>query len=172
MRSRRTAFLSIVVAAGILLVGCASTSTPEPTATAPTEAVVESSLSAPAAAGDRVGADGLALEVWSSTVPDESAAAALGDPESGSQWVTVNVAQWVTDEGLSDVDVAPVLRSTGDDSFTGAAVSPRSVEVPMTPEKSYTFVWSFQVPEALVDASSLVLCVSDGDSGCSAIAAG
>ncbi len=58
--------------------------------------------------------------MWSSTVPDESAAATLGDPEAGSQWVTVNVAQWVTDEGLSDVDVAPVLHSTADESFTAA----------------------------------------------------
>jgi hypothetical protein len=42
----------------------------------------------------------------------------------------------------------------------------------MTPEKSYTFAWSFQVPEDLVDAGSLVLCVGEGDAGCSAIAAG
>ena len=172
MRSRATVFLSLAAVTGILLPGCASTSTPEPTTTAATEDVVESSLEQPAAAGDRVGAEGLALEVWSSTVPDEGAAATLDEPEAGSQWVTVNVAQWVTDDGLSDVDVAPVLRSTADDTFTGAAVSQRAVEVPMTPEKSYTFVWSFQVPEALVDAGSLVLCVGEGDAGCSAIATG
>jgi hypothetical protein len=172
MRSRDAGFLSIATVAALLLVGCTQTSTPEPTTTAATEDIVESSLDQPAVAGERVGADGLALEVWSSTVPDESAAGALGDPEAGSQWVTVNVAQWVSDEGLSDVDVAPVLHSAGDESFTGTAVSPRSVEVPMTPEKSYTFVWSFQVPEALVDGSSLVLCVREGDSGCSAITAG
>lgn len=172
MRARGSLLLSVTAVTGLLLVGCASTSTPEPTDTAPADAVVESSLEQPAPAGERVGDDGLALEVWSSTVPDESAAGVLGDPEAGSQWVTVNVAQWVTDEGLSDVDVAPVLRSTGDESFSGTAVSPRSVEVPMTPEKSYTFVWSFQVPEALVDGGSLVLCVGEGDTGCSEITAG
>ena len=171
MRSRSTALLSIAAVAGLLLAGCASTSS-ETTSTAAAEDIVESTLEAPAAAGERVGADGLALEVWSSTVPDESAAAALEEPAEGSQWVTVNVAQWVTDEGLSDVDVAPVLRSTADESFTAAGESQRSVEVPMTPEKSYTFVWSFQVPEDLVDAASLVLCVGEGDEGCSAIAAG
>ena len=171
MRSRTTALLSIAAVSGLLLAGCASTTTPEPTETVATEAVVESSYAEPAAAGERVGADGLALEVWSSTVPDESAAAAIDEPDAGNQWVTVNVAQWVTDEDLSDVDVAPVLRSTTDESFTAAAVSQRSVEVPMTPEKSYTFVWSFQVPEDLVDAASLLLCVGEGDEGCSAIAA-
>ena len=137
-----------------------------------TEAVVESSVEEPAAPGERVGADGRALEVWSVTVPDESAAATLDEPEAGSQWVTVNVAQWVSEEDLSDVDAAPVLRSTADESFTGEAESQRSVEVPMTPEKSYTFVWSFQVPEELVDAESLVLCVGEGDEGCSALTAG
>src|SRR6478735_574747 len=105
MRSRSSVLLSLAAVAGILLVGCAPNSTPEPTTTAPAEAVVESSLDQPAAAGDRVGADGLALEVWSSAVPDESAASALGDPDAGSQWVTINVAQWVTDEGQSDTDV-------------------------------------------------------------------
>ncbi len=172
MRSRSTALLSITAIGGLLLVGCASPSTPEPSPTAATEDVVESSLEQPAAAGERVGAEGLALEVWSSTVPDESAAAIVGDPDAGSQWVTVNVAQWVTDEGLSDVDVAPVLHSTADESFTGTAVSPRAGEVPMTPEKSYTFVWSFQVPEDLVDGESLVLCVGPGDTGCSALTTG
>jgi outer membrane murein-binding lipoprotein Lpp len=171
MRSRSTALLSIAAAAGLLLAGCASTAEPEPTASSAASKVVESSVTDPAAAGERVGADGNELEVWSSTVPDESAAGTLGDPDAGNQWVTVNVAQWVTDEGQKDVDVAPVLRSTDDESFSAEAVSQRSVEVPMTPEKSYTFTWSFQVPEDLVDPQALVLCVGSGDEGCSSLVA-
>ena len=171
MRSRSTALLSIAAVSGLLLAGCASTADSEPTATSAADSVVESSVTEPAAAGERVGADGNELEVWSSIVPDESAAATLDEPAEGTQWVTVNVAQWVTDEGRSDVDVAPVLRSTDDESFSAEAVSQRAVEVPMTPEKSYTFVWSFQVPEDLVDASTLVLCVGEGDEGCSSLAA-
>jgi len=171
MRSRSTALLSIAAVSGLLLAGCASTAEPEPTATSAASTVVESSITDPAAASERVGADGNALEVWSSTVPDASAAATLEEPEAGNEWVTVTVAQWVTDEGQSDVDVAPVLRSTADESFSAEAVSQRSVEVPMTPAKSYTFVWSYQVPEDLVDASSLVLCVGSGDEGCSSLVA-
>ncbi len=171
MRSRSTALLSIAAVSGLLLAGCASAADSEPTSTSAADAVVESSVTEPAAAGERVGADGNELEVWSSIVPDESAAATLDEPAEGNQWVTVNVAQWVTDEGQSDVDVAPVLRSTDDESFSAEAVSQRAVEVPMTPEKSYTFVWSFQVPEDLVDASSLVLCVGSGDEGCSSLVA-
>ncbi len=171
MRSRNTAILSIAAVSGLLLAGCASTAAPESTPTSAASSVVESSVTEPAAAGERVGADGLELEVWSSTVPDESAAGTLGDPDAGNQWVTVNVAQWVTDEDLTDVDVAPVMRSTTDESFSAEAVSQRSVEVPMTPEKSYTFVWSFQVPEDLVDAEALVVCVGEGDEGCSSLIA-
>jgi len=171
MRSRSTALLSIAAVSGLLLAGCASTADSTPTATSAADAVVESSVAEPAAAGERVGADGNELEVWSSIVPDESAAGTLDEPEAGSQWVTVNVAQWVTEKGQSDVDVAPVLRSTEDESFSADAVSQRSVDVPMTPEKSYTFVWSFQVPEDLVDPSTLVLCVGSGDEGCSSIVA-
>ncbi|HEY9308867.1 MAG TPA: hypothetical protein VIP82_13785 [Microbacterium sp.] len=171
MRSRSTALLSIAAVSGLLLAGCASTAEPEATPTSAASSVVESSVTEPAAAGERVGVDGNELEVWSSIVPDESAAAVLDEPEAGNQWVTVNVAQWVTDEDLSDVDVAPVLRSTEDESFSADAVSQRSVDVPMTPEKSYTFVWSFQVPEALVDAETLVVCVGSGDEGCSSLVA-
>jgi hypothetical protein len=171
MRSRSIAVLSIAAVSGLLLAGCASTAGSEPTPTSASSSVVESSVTKPAAAGERVGADGNELEVWSSIVPDESAAATLDEPEAGNQWVTINVAQWVTDKGQSDVDVAPVLRSTADESFSADAVSQRSVDVPMTPEKSYTFVWSFQVPEDLVDAETLVVCVGSGDEGCSSIAA-
>jgi len=171
MRSRSTALLSIAAVSGLLLAGCASTADSEPTSTSAPDAVVESSVAEPAAAGERVGADGNELEVWSSIVPDESAAATLDEPAEGNQWVTVNVAQWVTDDGQSDVDVAPVLRSTTDESFSADAVSQRSVDVPMTPEKSYTFVWSFQVPEDLVDAETLVVCVGSGDEGCSSLVA-
>ena len=171
MRSRNIAILSVVAVSGLLLAGCAADANPEPTSTSAASSVVESSVTEPAPAGERVGADGVELEVWSSIVPDDSAAGALGDPEAGSQWVTVNVAQWVTEKGQSDVDVAPVLRSTADESFSAEAVSQRSVEVPMTPEKSYTFVWSFQVPEDLVDAEALVVCVGAGDEGCSSLVA-
>lgn len=171
MRSRSTALLSIAAVSALLLAGCASTAGSDSTPSSASSTVVESSVTEPAAAGERVGADGSELEVWSSTVPDESAAGTLGDPDAGNQWVTVNTAQWVTDKGQSDVDVAPVLRSTDDDSFSAEAVSQRSVEVPMTPEKSYTFVWSFQVPEDLVDAETLVVCVGDGDEGCSTLVA-
>ncbi|MFC8682085.1 hypothetical protein ACFT30_11225 [Microbacterium ureisolvens] len=171
MRSRSTALLSIAAASALLLAGCASAADSEPNDTSAADSVVESSVTEPAAAGERVGADGNELEVWSAIVPDESAAAVLDEPEAGNQWVTVNVAQWVADEDQSDVDVAPVLRSTADESFSADAVSQRSVDVPMTPEKSYTFVWSFQVPEDLVDAETLVLCVGSGDEGCSSLAA-
>lgn len=170
MRSRSTAILSIAAAA-VLLAGCSST--PAPASTSATDQVVESSFESPAAMSERVGADGVALEVWSSAAPDGAAEAVLDAPEAGTQWVTVNVAQWVSTEGLKDVDAAPVLRSTVDDSFVGTAVSPRSVEVPMTPEKSYTFAWSFQVPENLVDPGALVLCTTDADdSACSALVKG
>jgi hypothetical protein len=168
MRSRSTAILSIAAAAVLLLVGCSST--PSPSSTSATDQVVESSYESPAAMSERVGADGSALEVWSSAAPDGAAEAQLDAPEAGTQWVTVNVAQWVSTEGLKDVAAAPVLRSTADESFVGTAVSPRAVEVPMTPEKSYTFAWSFQVPENLVDPGALVLCTGDGDdAACSAI---
>lgn len=170
MRSRSTAILSIAAAA-VLLAGCSSTQSPA--STSATDQVVESSFESPAAMSERVGADGVALEVWSSAAPDGAAEAALDAPEAGTQWVTVNVAQWVSTEGLKDVDAAPVLRSTVDESFVGTAVSPRSIEVPMTPEKSYTFAWSFQVPENLVDPGALVLCTTDADdSACSALVTG
>lgn len=166
MRSRSTSLIALA-AAGLLLAGCASS--PAPASTAATDAVVESSLDAPAAVSERVGADGLALEVWSSAAPDGAAEAQLDAPEAGTQWVTVNVAQWVSADGLKDGDAAPVLRSTKDASFEGVAVSPRSVDVPMTPEKAYTFAWSFQVPDDLVDGATLVLCTSDAGTACSAI---
>ncbi|QKJ20183.1 hypothetical protein [Microbacterium hominis] len=172
MRTPRAAVLSLTAASALLLAGCATTAASEPTTvTSPAADVVDSSFSAPGAAGERVGADGVALAVWSTAVPDESAAAVLGDAEAGSQWVTVNVAQWVAEEGLSDVDVAPVLRSSADEEFAAAAVSQRSIEVPMTADKSYTYVWSFQVPEDLVDAEGLVLCVGEGNEGCSSLVA-
>lgn len=166
MRSRSTALIALA-AAGLLLAGCASS--PAPDATSATDAVVESSFDAPAAVSERVGADGLALEVWSSAAPDGAAEAQLDAPEAGTQWVTVNVAQWVSAADLKDVDAAPVLRSSKDESFEGVAVSPRSVEVPMTAEKAYTFAWSFQVPEDLVDGETLVLCTTADGTACSAI---
>lgn len=169
MRSRSTALIALA-AAGLLLAGCASS--PTPAATSATDAVVESSFDAPAAASERVGADGLALEVWSSAAPDAAAEAQLDAPEAGTQWVTVNVAQWVSADDLKDVDAAPVLRSTKDATFEGAAVSPRAVEVPMTAEKAYTFAWSFQVPDDLVDGETLVLCTTAAGDACSAIVTG
>lgn len=171
MRSRSTAVLSLLAASGLLLAGCASTpsSDAKPEKTAPAVSIVESSLTDPAAVGERVGADGKQLEVWSGIVPDEAAAGALGDPEAGTQWVTANVAQWVSDEGLTGADVAPVLRSTADDSFEGVAVPQQNVDVEMKPDTSYTYVWSYAVPEALVDPSTLVICVGDGDEGCSTL---
>lgn len=172
MRSRSTALLSIAAVSGLLLAGCASTAEPASTPTSAADSVVESSVTEPAPASERVGADGNELEVWSSKVPDESAAATLDEPEAGNQWVTVSIAQWVSEKGLSDVDVAPVLRSTADESFSADAVSQRSIDVPMTPDKSYTFVWSFQVPEDLVDAETLVVCVGSGDEGCSSLVTG
>jgi len=173
MRSRSTAVLALLAASGLLLAGCASAgsgSSPEATPdTTPAVTIVDSSLTDPAAVGERVGADGNSLEVWSGIVPDEAAAGALGDPEAGTQWVTANVAQWVTDDDLTGADVAPVLRSTTDDSFEGTAVPQQSVDVVMKPGKSYTYVWSFAVPDDLVDADSLVLCVGTGDEGCSSL---
>lgn len=173
MRTRRAAILSITAIAGLALAGCASSSNDQEPSNAPAASeLTASSWEAPAAAGERVGADGVELQVWSNTTPDEAAAAALGDPAEGTQWVTINVGQWVSDDGLADVDVAPVLRSTADDTFEGAAVSPRAVEVPMTADKTYTYVWSFEVPQDLVDPAQLVVCTSAEEiAGCSEIAA-
>lgn len=172
MRARSALVLSVAVLSGVALAGCASspaeTETPSPTAAA----TVESSYDAPAVSGDRVGVDGDDLQVWSSTVPDEAAAATLGDPAEGTQWVTITTAQWVAEDGQKDVDVAPVLRSTADAELVAEAASPRSIEVPMTAGKSYTFAWSFAVPEDLVDPAGLVVCTTaDADAACSAIAA-
>ncbi|GAA5205388.1 hypothetical protein [Microbacterium kyungheense] len=171
MRSRSTAVLSLLAVSGLLLAGCASTPSSDatPEKTTPAVSVVDSSITDPAAVGERVGADGLQLEVWSGIVPDEAAAGALGDPDEGTQWVTANVAQWVSDKGLTGADVAPVLRSTADDSFEGVAVPQQNVDVEMKPDTSYTYVWSYAVPEALVDPSTLVICVGDGDEGCSTL---
>ena len=120
MRSRSTAVLSVLAASGLLLAGCASgqpAAAPEATSTVN---VVESSITEPAAVGERVGVDGTQLEVWSGIVPDDAAAGALGDPEPGTRWVTANVAQWVSVEGLTGAELAPVLRSTADESFEGS----------------------------------------------------
>lgn len=174
MRARSAVILSLAVLTGAALAGCAPTpsdeSTPSPTASG--AATVESSYDAPAASGDRVGTDGNDLQVWSSTVPDEEAAATVGEPAEGTQWVTITAAQWTSEEGQNDVDVAPVLRSTADADLAAEAASPRSIEVPMTTDKSYTFAWSFAVPEDLVDPVTLLVCTSaDADAACSAIAA-
>ncbi len=172
MRSRSTAVLSLIAASGLLLAGCASSGgspAAAPEKTKPAVTVVDSSLSDPAAVGERVGADGKQLEVWSGIVPDQAAAGALGDPEAGTQWVTANVAQWVSDKGLTGADIAPVLRSTADDSFEGVAVPQQNVDVEMKPDTSYTYVWSYAVPDALVDPSTLVICVGAGDEGCSVL---
>jgi len=169
MRSRSTAVLSLLAVSGLLLAGCASTGSGTSPEAAPKTVAVESSLTDPAAVGDRITADGNSLEVWSGIVPDEAAAGALGDPEAGTQWVTANVAQWVSDNGLTGADVAPVLRSTADDSFEGVAVPQQNVDVEMKPDTSYTYVWSYAVPEALVDPSTLLICVGTGDEGCSVL---
>lgn len=169
MRSRSTAVLSILAASGLLLAGCASGqpgAAPDPT---PTVSVVESSITEPAAVGERVGVDGTQLEVWSGIVPDDAAAGALGDPEPGTRWVTANVAQWVSVEGLTGAELAPVLRSTADESFEGVAVPQQNADVVMKPGRSYTYVWSYAVPEALVDPEALVLCIGTGDEGCSVL---
>ncbi len=172
MRARSAAILSLTTIAGLTLAGCASTSSEEPTDAASSTEVTASSWEEPAAAGDRVGAEGVDLQVWSNSTPDESAATTLGELTEGNQWVTLNVAQWVSGEGLSDTDVAPVLRSTADDTFEGTAVSPRAAEVPMTADQLYTYVWSFEVPAELVDPAELIVCTSaDEIAGCSAIAA-
>jgi len=173
MRSRSAVVLSLAAVAGLALAGCSSTPDAQETSKAPTAAsVVESSVSSPAAVGDRVGAAGLELQVWSSAAPDGAAAGTLGDPAEGTQWVTVNVGQWVSEDGLKDTDVAPVLRSSADAEFAGEAVSPRSVEVPMTAGETYTYAWSFSVPEALVDPAQLIVCTSaEADAACSSIAA-
>lgn len=169
MRSRSTAVLSLTALAVVALAGCAAGDTsPDATSAAP---VVESSYDSPATAGDRIGVDGADLQVWSASVPDGGAAAALGDPDTGNEWVTVNVAQWTSTADQTDAEVAPVLRSSADESLEAEAVSPRSVDVPMTADKLYTFAWSFQVPQDLVDESTLVLCTSaSDDAACTAIA--
>jgi len=162
MRSRSSAILSVLAVSGLLLAGCASGATPSETS-APDASVVESTVTEPASVGERVGADGVMLEVWSGAVPDET----IGEADPGNQWVTANVAQWVTEEGVTAADVAPVLRSTADESFSAEAEARQNVDIEMAPNNSYTFVWSYQVPEDLVDPATLVLCVGDGDEGCS-----
>ncbi len=163
MRSRSIAILSALAASGLLLAGCASGSTPSESPSASAPAIVESSITEPAPVGERVGADGVLLEVWSAAIPDET----IGEADPGNQWVTANVAQWVTDEGVTAADVAPVLRSSADESFSAEGEARQNVDIELAPNKSYTFVWSYQVPEDLVDPASLVLCVGDGDEGCS-----
>ncbi|NYE19202.1 hypothetical protein [Microbacterium immunditiarum] len=163
MRSRSTAILSVLAVSGLLLAGCASGSKPSETTSASDLAIVESTVADPAAVGERVGADGVLLEVWSGAVPDET----IGEADEGNQWVTANVAQWVTEEGVTAADVAPVVRSTADDSFSAEGEARQNVDIELVPNRSYTFVWSYQVPEELVDPASLVLCVGDGDEGCS-----
>lgn len=165
MRSR-TAILSIVAASALLLAGCAaeSTSPSKPTDKAPE--VVASSVTDPAAVGERVGADDLQLEVWSGIIPNET----LGEAGAGHQWVTANVGQWVTAEGVAAADVAPVLRSTADESFSAEGVANQYMDFELAPGKSYTFVWNYQVPDELVDPATLVLCVGEGDEGCSLLA--
>lgn len=173
MRSRSAAVLSVLAVSGLLLAGCATPgagSAPGSSAVpAPSEDFVASSITEPAAVGERVGADGSMLEVWSGIVPDEAAAGALGAPATGNSWVTANVAQWVTDEDLTGAEVAPVLRSTTDEAFEGVAVPQQNVGVTMKPGRSYTYVWSFEVPEALVDPATLVICVDEGAEGCSTL---
>lgn len=162
MRSRSTAVLSVLAAAGLLLAGCASDST-APESAGIEAKIVESSVTEPAGVGERVGAEGVELEVWSGLVPDET----IGEADPGNKWVTANVAQWVSEEGVVAADIAPVLRSSADESFSAEAMARQVVDFEMKPAKSYTFVWSFQVPEDQVDAETLVLCVGAGDEGCS-----
>lgn len=164
MRSRSSAILSALAVSGLLLAGCAAESSLSESS-APDAAAVESSVTEPAGVGERVGADGVLLEVWSAAVPDET----IGEADPGKQWVTANVAQWVTEEGVTGAEVAPVLRSTADESFSAEAEARQNVDIELAPNKSYTFVWSYQVPEDLVDPSTLVLCVG-GDEGCSLLA--
>ncbi len=165
MRSR-TAVLSIIAASALLLAGCASESE---TSSKPAEKgteVVTSSITEPAAVGERVGAEDLMLEVWSGIIPNET----LGEAEAGHQWVTANVGQWVSEEGFAAADVAPVLRSTADESFSAEGVANQYMDFELAPGKSYTFVWNYQVPDELVDPATLVLCVGEGDEGCSLLA--
>ena len=169
MRSRSTVVLSILAASGLLLAGCASGEPAAAPEAATTVNVVESSITQPAAVGERVGVDGTQLEVWSGIVPDDAAAGALGDPEPGTRWVTANVAQWVSVEGLTGAELAPVLRSTADESFQGVAVPQQNADVVMKPGRSYTYVWSYAVPEALIDPEALVLCIDTDDEGCSVL---
>lgn len=163
MRSR-TAILPIVAASSLLLLaGCASESNGSSSSEGANSDVVESSITEPAAVGERVGAGDLMLEVWSGIIPNET----LGEADAGNQWVTANVGQWVSAEGYEAADVAPVLRSTADESFSAEGVANQYMDFELKPGQSYTFVWNYQVPEELVDAETLVVCVGEGDEGCS-----
>ncbi len=164
MRSR-TAILSIVAASALLLAGCAAES---PSSSKPADKgteIVASSVTEPAAVGERVGAEDRTLEVWSGIIPNET----LGEAEAGHQWVTANVGQWVSEE-VGAADVAPVLRSTADETFSAEGVANQYMDFELAPGKSYTFVWNYQVPDELVDPATLVLCVGEGDEGCSLLA--
>lgn len=178
MKRRVTGILTL--AAGVaLLAGCATNAATDASeTTAPTKAastVAESSYDAPAAFAESVGTDELSMQVWSSVVNDETVAGALGAPEAGNVWVTLTTA--TKDNGsadLVDTDVAPVLRSTTDADATYEAVSPREEPVALkTKGQSYTFAWSFQVPEDKAVAADLIACLDDAagkELGCSAIA--
>lgn len=172
MRSRSIALVSLAAVSGLVLAGCSSDGGDADAGTSPSAAaVVESSYAEPAAAGERVGQDGDDLQVWSNTVPDAALAEVLGDPADGTTWVSVYVGQYTATEGQTDADVAPVLRSSTDESFEATAVSTTGTEVPMSVDRLYTYSWAFEVPEDLADATSLILCTSvDENAGCSAIA--
>ncbi|MBV0893819.1 hypothetical protein [Microbacterium sp. NC79] len=173
---RRVSGILTLAATAALLTGCATTAatdaqeTPAPKETA---AIAASSFDAPVAFSESFGTADLSAQVWSALVNDETVAGALGAPEAGNVWVSATTATKAAATDLVDTDVAPVLRSTSDETASYIAVSPRETEIPLaTAGQSYSFQWAFQVPEDKALAEDLVICLDDAEGnelGCSAI---
>lgn len=176
---RRLSGILTLAAAAALLAGCATTAATDANeTTAPTKeasSIAESSIDSPVGFAESFGTDDLSMQVWSTIVADETVIGTLGAPEEGNVWVSMTTATTSNaSTDLVDTDVAPVLRSTAVADASYEAVSPRATTIPLaTQGQSYTFQWSFQVPEAQAVAGDLVVCLDDAegnDLGCSAIA--
>ena len=173
---RRVSGILTLAATAALLTGCATTAATdakESSAPKETVAIATSSFDAPVAFTESFGTDDLSMQVWSAVVADETVIGTLGEPEAGNVWVSTTTATKSTSTDLVDTDVAPVLRSTSDETVAYEAVSPRENEIPLaTANQSYSFQWAFQVPEDKAVAEDLVICLNDAEGaelGCSAI---
>ncbi len=174
---RRVSGILTLAATAALLTGCATTAATDaketPAPEKETVAIAASSFDAPVAFTESFGTADLSMQVWSALVNDETVAGALGATEAGNVWVSATTATKAVATDLVDTDVAPVLRSTSDETASYLAVSPRETEIPLaTAGQSYSFQWAFQVPADKAVAEDLVICFDDAEGnelGCSAI---